>query len=261
MSEYKLIKKLPFEDSPEIGYISEPTKEKDGAHYWNKNWFHPEKYPEFWEKIIKPTFEILSFSQNISNEVVAVSKTDLALTVEEFFKNINWNIHSVKRLSDNEIFTVGNTIYSDDFKPTKLEKITIRDNGSIAMWGKYHSNMLVEIGLPSCVIKQPLFITKDKIEIFEGDSYFTCFPLSNVINGPYIAHNDGDNWTVPYVNFSSFKAAQDYNKEYDLMNKRCLSINDILSISTENILIGTHETKNTMLYYLCQLKKLAKSKL
>lgn len=53
MKKYKLIKKLPFEGSPDIGYISTETMVKDGAHYWNHNWFHPEDYPEFWEEVIE----------------------------------------------------------------------------------------------------------------------------------------------------------------------------------------------------------------
>ena len=52
--KYKLIKLLPFENSPKIGYISEPhCTQKDGAHYWNHNWFNPENYPEFWEEVIE----------------------------------------------------------------------------------------------------------------------------------------------------------------------------------------------------------------
>ena len=52
--KYKLIKLLPFENSPKIGYISEPhCTQKDGAHYWNGLWFNPENYPEFWEKVVE----------------------------------------------------------------------------------------------------------------------------------------------------------------------------------------------------------------
>ena len=48
MKKYKLIKKLPFDFSPEIGYISKAVVGKfDEVHYWNHNWFHPENYPEF----------------------------------------------------------------------------------------------------------------------------------------------------------------------------------------------------------------------
>jgi hypothetical protein len=54
MKKYKLIKKLPFESSPEIGYISQEKPGEAGAHYWNHNWFHPEDYPEYWEEVVKP---------------------------------------------------------------------------------------------------------------------------------------------------------------------------------------------------------------
>lgn len=59
--KYKLIKLLPFENSPKIGYISEPhCAQKGGIHYWNHNWFNPKDYPEFWEKVVEKDYEILS---------------------------------------------------------------------------------------------------------------------------------------------------------------------------------------------------------
>lgn len=51
MKKYQLIKKLPFEGSPPIGYISVEIEGEEGAHYWNYNWFHPEDYPEYWKKV------------------------------------------------------------------------------------------------------------------------------------------------------------------------------------------------------------------
>lgn len=54
MRKFKLIKEFPFEGSPKVGYISE-SKSSDGLHYWNTNWFYPEKYPEFWEEIVEQT--------------------------------------------------------------------------------------------------------------------------------------------------------------------------------------------------------------
>ena len=51
MKKYKLIKKLPFEASPAVGYISTEKLGEAGAHYWNHNWFYPEDYPEYWEEV------------------------------------------------------------------------------------------------------------------------------------------------------------------------------------------------------------------
>ena len=59
--KYKLIKLLPFENSPKIGYTSQShLSQKDKVHYWNGNWFNPENYPEFWEKVVEKDYEILS---------------------------------------------------------------------------------------------------------------------------------------------------------------------------------------------------------
>ena len=48
---YRLIKEFPFEGSPKVGYVSKPLNRttKDNVHYWNHNWYYPEKYPEYWQ--------------------------------------------------------------------------------------------------------------------------------------------------------------------------------------------------------------------
>ena len=56
--KYKLIKLLPFENSPKIGYTSSPNPlVEDKVHYWNGNWFNPENYPEFWELVVEKDYE------------------------------------------------------------------------------------------------------------------------------------------------------------------------------------------------------------
>ena len=102
MKKYKLIKKLPFEGSPDIGYISTKTMEKDGAHYWNHNWFHPEDYPEFWEEV--KDYQILSM-KNSSGYIYPV-KPNENLTYELKHHTIN----SVLRMSDNTTFTIDDII-------------------------------------------------------------------------------------------------------------------------------------------------------
>lgn len=57
MKKYRLIKELPFEESPEVGYISEPMPPREPLHYWNHHWFDPAKYPEYWMEVSgKPVF-------------------------------------------------------------------------------------------------------------------------------------------------------------------------------------------------------------
>ena len=56
MKKYKLIKELPFDNSPEIGYVSTQLTGSNGVHYLLHNFFHPEEYPEFWEEVKEPIF-------------------------------------------------------------------------------------------------------------------------------------------------------------------------------------------------------------
>jgi hypothetical protein len=109
MKRYRLIKKYP--GSPELGAI------------WDECSTDCPKYPEFWEEVIEPTFEILSFKRNNSSQnykdtlFILDEKTKLFnptfrhsnLTLEHCLKG-GFYIHSVKRLSDDEVFTIGDKI-------------------------------------------------------------------------------------------------------------------------------------------------------
>lgn len=237
--KYKLIKAYP--GSPTLGIKVEV--DSDGWCCTSCN-LNPQDYPEFWEKIVEKEYEILSFKttdkhsgfknilsvlQNDNNYNFKDQCNNTSCTLDEMLISVNkgYNIiHSVKRLSDGCIFTIGDTIFSNDYKPTKLEKITIRDNGVIAMWGKYHSNMLGEIGLASCIIKQPLFTTEDGLDIYDGDK------IHSVDRDLLISKDDGRYITKDFVRSSRYKYFSNREKaeEYILMNKPCLSINDVLSV-------------------------------
>jgi hypothetical protein len=231
-----------------------------------------EEYPEYWEEVIKKEFEVLTIRRNSDfNEIFSVkeyddsgaflSKVDINHSSHEElgfngkkdskdYIERQFHIYSIKRLSDDEVFTIGDIIYSGDFKPTKLETITIRDNGGIAMWGKYHSNMLGEIGLASCIIKKPLFKTEDGVDIYEGDNYW--FIILNKANYPALvdkewkpiciqAENHNPEFTheelqknLGNVTFSTKEAAE----EYILLNKPSFSYNDIIKAMKKVGIIG-----------------------
>lgn len=157
MSKFKLIKKLPFKESPEIGYIS---NSEDIYHNWNNISFNPMDYPEFWKEIIeKKNYEILSIIGKTINVIRKVKDFDIITGTyisinddEEFFyekkDNINYilknfNIHSVKRLSDGEIFTIDNFVtHKFDNRDTgQIKKIEIKnDNILIYYYGEYKDN-------------------------------------------------------------------------------------------------------------------------
>jgi hypothetical protein len=162
--KYKLIKLLPFENSPRIGYISKPhITQNDNTHYCNGMWFKPENYPEFWEEVIEKDYEILSYYEN--KNIFTIEDNS------EILERLDFKINSIRRLSDGEIFTIGDKV---DHLPTtnlpvyKNVEITsfIISGEKIEVYGKYNSCMSGYIYLEflsKC--KTPLFTTEQVKEI------------------------------------------------------------------------------------------------
>jgi hypothetical protein len=208
--KYKLIKLLPFENSPKIGYISQPhLSQKDEDHYWNGLWFNPENYPEFWQPVVEKNYEILSLVASEKNP--QHKKGSKFLHNKDYkFKNMHptefWDIFSVKRISDNKIFTIG-----DFYEDLIIEKMFMSVAGDILTTYK-----------PK--IKKPLFTTEDGVDIFEGDysygvhnSKFDIVAIKH-INTVYVTDN--------FIEFSTKEKAE----EYIIDNKPCLSVNDVAKI-------------------------------
>lgn len=154
MSKFKLIKKLPFKESPEIGYISDS---EDIYHKWNNISFFPKDYPEFWKEIIgKKNYEVLSIINKTTNEIRNVKDFDIingayisiSTDSKKFHKrkdDINYilqrfNIHSVERLSDGKIFIIDDFV-KHEFNNRdigQIKKIEIINNDVIIhFYGKY----------------------------------------------------------------------------------------------------------------------------
>ena len=171
--KYKLIKLLPFENSPKIGYISSPNPLAEGkTHYWNRNWFNPENYPEFWELVVEKDYKILSIllQRSDKHQIHNVSEYKNTGYIEALL-NCNGNkIHSVKRLSDSEIFTIGDKVFSEYVNYT-INKIGIV-NDKCMVSALYDTNNPNDSRLHYNLnnlkkAKQPLFTTEQRSEIEE----------------------------------------------------------------------------------------------
>lgn len=175
---------------------------------------------------IKKDYEILSIID--SNRQIYYSK--YSTIKDRFARNINTypiifdnninvikEIHSVKRLSDGEIFTIGDILE----KGAVIDKFYFEDFGEgdeLVFWNNKAGggNFIKNINK----IKKPLFITEDGIEIFkESDcwvvtpQHYRLFKWSRT-NKTII---DGEKY------FSTKKVAEDYI----ILNKPCLSIKNI----------------------------------
>ena len=214
--KYKLIKEYP--GSPKLGteLIPKVDKENDNTnnYYWEGSWFNPKNFPEFWEEVVEKDYEIVDFHKG-DNKII-----------------------SIKRLSDDEIFTIGDKIFPNN----KIHKFEIKDS-ILKIWhcDISFSTPIIEgpSGQPgNCSwiedisnvqkIKQKLFTTEDGVDIFEGNNYYIVNkqsliiplnPVNPIANKTFIKNNS-------YYYFSTKEKAE----EYIFMNKPVLSLNDVASI-------------------------------
>lgn len=266
MSKYRLIKKYP--GSPELGTIASrgmgiqfehPNGDVDGFISSKGKDFESliENQPEFWEKIVEKDYQILSFKQdslmgglwtefdhgwcqNSNGRPITYPYSYDDILNSHLNGGIRYRINSIKRLSDGEVFTVGDRI-KDTLTNciTNVSEITLKDircflNGVNINYAEK--------------LKQPLFTTEDGVDIYVGDR-ISIVLLSDmeIFTADGLVGRD----TRPAEGFKYF-STKEKAEEYILMNKPCLSVADICTYF-DGQLSGCSN-----LFYL---KKLAKSKL
>lgn len=171
--------------------------------------------------------EILHRYNKPSIKTRAFKSGNWFLPEHDLIKNPNWVIHSVKRLSDGEVFTIGDAIkerttqtaYIIRFEITAYTLVAIIDSGSMRVMDSWRK----------VVTKTPLFKTEDGVDIYEGDKITIVntkdFRISNTdipenhIRGHCRVWDGSDG----YLQFSSKQAAE----EYIILNKPCLSLMDL----------------------------------
>lgn len=201
-----------------------------------------ENNPEFWEKVVEKDYEILSFYyKNIGGkgdtyvdpnyiwfEIYkgsgkwsrAFHITHLYST-DEILRQSCFGIHSIKRLSDGEIFTIGDRITGKSDYNCIINSIELNPNYSQIMFNKLDEGIDL---INARHIKQPLFKTEDGVDIYKGDIIHLVTKWFE-----YNAATAGEKTLLLFPGrkiFSTEKIAI----EYIIMNKPCLSINDVLSV-------------------------------
>ena len=197
----KYILKKEYPGSPKLGNIIDNLE---------NDWI--ENYPEFWEEVVEKDYEILSLARFCSIKPTITDVSDYGDEfIEAMLKCDNARIHSIKRLSDSQIFTIGDELKNNQ----KIISISLIDN-QIRIYPQYSFYYLKDI----VKVRQKLFTTFDNVDIFEGDISFgvnSNFKLSEVkhINKLYI-----------YPNVKEF-STKEKAEEYILLNKPCLSYGDV----------------------------------
>jgi hypothetical protein len=218
-------------------------------------------------KEVKKDWEILSFEGVTASRLlwtkqknglfsVNCSLNKLGTHSEEYLLQEGLKIQSVKRLSDNEVFQIGDTV-----KTTQLtfviEKFSINVHrpSEILLSSSEHTFIC---NLNEVFKSKPiLFTTEDNIGIKKGDLYYFVIDSKVEILNPWTVKSHVCNWDtltkspLGHVQFSKKEAAEDWI----ILNKPCLSYLDVhLAIQRTSV---DYKTKA----FLCdKIKELVKSK-
>lgn len=210
MSKYKLIKKLPFDPSPELGFISE-VKEPDSprGHYWSGVWFNPEDFPEHWEKV----------SVYYRNDVIEV------LEIKD------GHITKVKDKKRDFEISVGDKVFlkSDDSFPREVKSMTVEI-------GMKEDRLLVagdffKVDISKVEPRRALGFTEDGMMIFKDTPVWFMHRNVDITSEIRQTRNYIADPKVYY--FSSFKAAE----EFRFYNTKSLSLQDIIDEEVEDKII------------------------
>jgi len=170
------------------------------------------KYPEFWEEVIENDYEILEIQGKYGSISSYKKQYDSDLKDKSIYK--------IKRLSDGEIFTIGDKVIGD-YTNNKY-------NINSFVINKRFDKIIIngeDIHLNECEKEKLLFTTEDGIDIFEGDVFTTL--NKNLLEPPvtYTANLEHKKYDK-YLDFSTKEKAE----EYLFMNKSCLSYKEASDI-------------------------------
>jgi hypothetical protein len=212
--KYKLIREYP--GSPKLGEIRTGAEENERFHLTQKCM---ENNPEYWEKIIEKDYEILSLISS-DNTIITYENGGGCYKNDELKKDYKdkeyfllcflihkdlWKINSIKRLSDNEIFSVGDKVVNPAGITFTISKFYL-DSKSEKMLANGDNGNGIRINKISHV--KFLLTTEDGVKIFRGD---TCYCVIKKTMKVLKWSNILDDGTLDkYVYFSTKQSAEDF---------------------------------------------------
>lgn len=213
MTQYRLIQEYPGHSLGEIHTADKGTKWY-GTIFYNAN-------PKFWQKVEEveeADYEILEIKGVITGTIHkydGVNNFETILRVSDCF-----TIHSVKRLSDGEVFTIGDETSHGTISSIE---INISYDGGVLFRLKEKTIIICLATAKKLPKKTPLFTTEDGIDVFEGDILFYVLKSFQIHSNPA---NKLDGTNKDYKYFSTKENAEDYV----IYNKPCLSVNEIIAV-------------------------------
>ena len=173
----------------------------------------------------------------------------------------NYSIHSVRRLSDNVCFTVGDTVLHKNNvtkRWAKIEYFHIMPNGIWVKTDEYDVPLSFIHSKVDEAPRKPLFLTEDKVSIFEGDTFFLVgYDLQFItydFNKEVTAKGD-TSYHFGMGGEKTFSTLESAN-EYILMNSKILTLTEVEAEYNE--WLANDDSRQA---FFDTLKQLAKSKL
>lgn len=245
MKQYKLIKKYPsLPKDWEVGMLVGHGDRQSSSYYspcsiqfTDRKICHTEvvNHPECWQEVVEKDYEILSFqlSTGIATKQPDGRFKDAVQFTEEVALEQNLKIHSVKRLSDGEVFTVGDRIRHNNkvsYPEGIITKLHIVSDMLFVETNNKEKGFDTNISLVHKIHKKPLFTTEDGVEIFEDDNYYGVNKFLRIFS------NNGEYFTAAYLeNGSKRFSTKEAAEEYIMLNKPCLSYKDFEALWLQSV--------------------------
>lgn len=172
------------------------------------------------EYSLKPIkdYEVISYIKDGSIQKTGIIRYSV-------FENALWDIHSVKLLRTSEIFTLGDICKKKDMVDGyPIKYFTVPNTDSKGLWVRCENENKLGFGdwlsnIEKVKAKEKLFTTEDGVDIFKGDIYWFVTNMFDVL------YEDS---ATEYISIGNIRfSTREKAREYVLMNKPCLSVNDI----------------------------------
>lgn len=217
------------------------------------------------EEVVEKNYEILSFKGVLTGMIYHLTDNKLykphsgagCSLKEALVSDSDLNIYSVKRLSDGEIFTIGDNIKHKNNVTYPVGIITCLHIVSSVIFVTINDRIKgfdTNISLVEQYKQQPLFTTEDDVDIYNLNRVWYLRQNNLIINEIYDVLATNKSKDTNHLYFSTKEAAE----EYILMNKPCLSIKEITPIFGQMHLDNSITVLDRMTE---KLKKLVKSKI
>ena len=262
--KYKLIKEYP--SSPKLNSIAIWNEDEqhfyaDGYNY-GLEYLEVTSYPEFWEEVKNPHYEILAFKHVNSGDLSTRRKNGLFLNDPdpnkpgEYQENHNseiWTIYRVKRLSDGEVFTVGDETNFGKIKSINrgTHKFYVNYYGENSATNLYRSGdehkILIVFDKPGPISFEPQYLsnvrkarkfiltTEDGVDLYAEDRVY--FYTDITTNSSIL---DIKLWSFPPSKDFKYFSTKEAAEEYIRLNKPVFSRRQLLNFLNSH---KTHEVQ------------------